>query len=263
MAEERYSTPQLLALRKTTRAVADLLRGELRDCLAALAPLFRPRAVLGNYVESGMKETFREADAAFKELQSLYHKIAFAKPFNLPQEELHSPVEVLTSVLEITPVEYTHHAKAQRETKTVTVTCPLKWVLNYSGFGLKRLQELLADGNRSQSSVREFILHYLALHLVATRQSGLVKVMGALHFPISTGRLPWCGDLPMTYVSSLATTRPPDDVIIESTELSGMDAFEEVVSVSDIQRMRNPLQDRLLELVKIPPAQSSPASSEQ
>jgi hypothetical protein len=263
MADVRYSTPELLALRKTTRAVADLVRGELRDYLAALAPLFRPRAVLGNYVESGWKETFREADSAFKELQSLYHKFAFAKPFSLPHEELRAPIEVLSSVLEITPVEYAHHAKTERETKTVTVTSPLKWVLNYSGFGLKRLQELLADGNRNQGNVREFILHYLTLHLVATRQAGLMKVMGALHFPISTGRLPWCGDLPITYVSSLATTRPPDDVIIESTDLSGMDAFEEIVSASDIQRFRNPLQERLLELVKAPPEGASAASPEK
>jgi hypothetical protein len=165
--------------------------------------------------------------------------------------------------LEITPVEYTHHAKTERDTKTVTVSSPLKWVLNYSGFGLKRLQDLLADANRNQSSVREFILHYLTLHLVATRQAGLVKVMGALHFPISTGRLPWCGDLPITYLSSLATTRPPDDVIIESTELSGMDAFEEVVTVSDIQRMRDPLQERLLELVKTTPVEAATASPEK
>ena len=42
----------------------------------------------------------------------------------------------------------------------------------------------------------------------------------------------------------------PDDVIIESTEVSGMDAFEEVVNVDDIAALRDPLRERLLEIVK-------------
>jgi hypothetical protein len=39
-------------------------------------------------------------------------------------------------------------------------------------------------------------------------------------------------------------------VIIESTELSGSDAFEEVVSLDDVAKLRNPLKDQLEELVK-------------
>ena len=46
-----------------------------------------------------------------------------------------------------------------------------------------------------------------------------------------------------TYVSSLVpTVRPPDEVIIESTELSGRDVFEEVVDVGAILAMRDPLK---------------------
>jgi hypothetical protein len=39
-------------------------------------------------------------------------------------------------------------------------------------------------------------------------------------------------------------------VIIESTEISGMDAFEEVVTVEDIAGMKDPQRELLLELVK-------------
>jgi hypothetical protein len=36
--------------------------------------------------------------------------------------------------------------------------------------------------------------------------------------------------------------------VIESAELTGMDAFEEVVDVSDLERLPDPLKERLLEL---------------
>ena len=47
----------------------------------------------------------------------------------------------------------------------------------------------------------------------------------------------------------VATERPSDAVIIESAEVTGMDAFEEVVKVEDIERLRDPLRERLLEMV--------------
>src|SRR6059058_5096549 len=56
MAEE-FTTQRLLALRKLTRALADLLRGQAKDYLATLGPLFRPRSILGGYTETNPKET--------------------------------------------------------------------------------------------------------------------------------------------------------------------------------------------------------------
>jgi hypothetical protein len=47
----------------------------------------------------------------------------------------------------------------------------------------------------------------------------------------------------------VATERPSDAVIIESAEVTGMDAFEEVVKVEDILRLRDPLRERLLDTV--------------
>jgi hypothetical protein len=245
MADEPFTTQRVLALRKITRTVADLMRGELREYLTTLAPLFRPRAVLGHYVESGFKEPVKGADAVFKEFQALFHSLAIAKPYSLPQEELRAPIEIISSVVEITPVEYAHVIQTERQTKTLTVTKPLQWILNYSGFSARRLQDLLADRNRSQNDVRAFLLHYLSLHFVASRQAGLAKILDALHFSLSTGRLPGCGELPITYVSALATTLPPDALVLESTELSGRDVFEELVPENALAEWK----DRLRELV--------------
>jgi hypothetical protein len=37
---------------------------------------------------------------------------------------------------------------------------------------------------------------------------------------------------------------------MESTEISGMDAFEEIVNIADITRLRDPLKEQLTELLR-------------
>src|SRR5207302_9701530 len=104
-----------------------------------------------------------------------------------------------------------HVAKTDGEGKPVVVTSPFKWVLTYAGFPPKRFRELLAERNRPPAAVHDFVLHYLLLHVVAGKQTGVLHVLDGLHFPVSPGRLPDLGDLPVTFVaSSLTTVRPPD-----------------------------------------------------
>jgi hypothetical protein len=68
------------------------------------------------------------------------------------------------------------------------------------------------------------------------------------------------GDLPVTFISSvISTLRPPDQVIIESTEISGMPLFEEIVNIEDIVQLRDPIKDRLIEIVKSHDASLLPA----
>jgi hypothetical protein len=95
------------------------------------------------------------------------------------------------------------------------------------------------------------VLHYLAMNVVISAQPGLGQLMETLRFPIGSTQLPGFGNLPVTYISSaVSTTLPPDAVVIESTELSGKDAFEEVVNVQDIETLRDPLKERLMEVVQ-------------
>ena len=44
--------------------------------------------------------------------------------------------------------------------------------------------------------------------------------------------------------------RPPDEVLIESTEVSGMNAFEEIVQLEDVEKLRDPLKEQLLAITK-------------
>ncbi len=246
MADEAYDTKRLLALRKLTRAVADLLRNEVKDYLGTLTPLLRPQTVFGNLVDSpGLKESVRGADAAFKDVQDIYARLVGVKPFMLPRE-LKPPLEVKNTALELSTLEYGYAAKGESASKTVVVSSPLRWVVSYGGYGLKRLYEV-ATGKVSNKDVLDVVLHTLLLHVVVSRQAGVGRVLQSLRFPASAGRLPGLGDLPVTFISAPVTTlRPPDDVIIENTEISGSDAFEEVVDLATISSIGDPLQERLL-----------------
>jgi hypothetical protein len=248
--DDQITIQKLLLLRKVTRAVGELLRGQLKEYLGTLGPLLRPRNVFGEFIAGAPKEPISGAEKAFKDLQTAYEAVAGTRLFGLPKE-LKPPLEVSSSVLEFAPVEYSHTAKTERETKAVAVTAPLKWTLNYSGFGPRRLRELLTAKTRPLEELQEFVLHTLLLQAVLARQTGVVKVLEALHFPLSTGKRPESGDLPLAFVaSSVATVLPPDAVIIESTEISGTDAFEEVVSLDDVLRPHDRLHGQLLEIVK-------------
>jgi hypothetical protein len=246
----RDSTHSLLVLRKLTRAIADTVRAQMTEYLATLAPLLRPKMVLGDYVEDGSKESTRRSEKAFKELQALYESVASTKPFSLPKE-LTLPLRLAGSGLEITPVDTAHVIASGSDTRTIMVRSPLTWTLTYSGYAPTRLPELLKAKLQTGDELARFVVSYLLLHVVTTNSPGLMSVFDALHFPITTTTLPEFGPLPITRIGvAISTTRPSDAVILQSAELTGMDAFEEVVNVQDLSQLRDPLKHRLMEIAR-------------
>jgi len=250
MTDESWNIQTLISLRRVTRAIADLVHGQLKDYLSALSPLFRPTTVFGEYIQGGAKEVSVAATKAFQELQGVYGSAASAKPFGL-SKELKPPLEIVRSPLELNPMDYPYVLKNAGETQTVLITSPLKWVLRYSDFAPGRLKQLLADPHRTDSDSSRFVLHYSVLHVVTARQTGATQILDALHFDVNSTRVAEFGELPITCIaSSVPTLRPPDEVIIESTTMTGRDVFEEVVDVPGIQNMPDPFKDRLIELIK-------------
>lgn len=246
----RDSIQSLLVLRKLTRAITDVVRAQMIEYLATLTPLFKPTTVFGDYIQGGQKEMTRKAEKAYKQLQTLYDTVATAKPFNLPRE-LTPPLNFPGTTLEITPHDYAHLAHSGTDTKTIMVRSPLTWSLTYTGYAPTKLQELLNTKMRSTDEVQKFVLSYLILHVVLENQPGLTQMLAALHFPVTTTKLPDLGDLPITRIGiGIGTTRPSDAVVRESAELTGMDAFEEVVNLEDISRLRHPLKERLVEIAR-------------
>jgi hypothetical protein len=159
------------------------------------------------------------------------------------------PLNVPAIGLEITPLDYVHVVPVGAESRRIKVRCPLTWVLTYTDYPPTRLQELLDAKARSVEELQRFVLHYLVLHIVATSDPGLARVFEALHFPLTSTTAKEFGELPITRIGiGISTTRPSDALVIESAELTGMDAFEEVVNVDDIARLPDPLKERLLQI---------------
>jgi hypothetical protein len=250
MSDEPFSTKRILLLRKLTRAISTFLTNQLREYLDALGPQLRPRSVLGDYVES-VKETVKGSEAAFKDVQIMYEKVGGPKKFHFAQE-LEKPLELNSSAVEIAPVEYAHVAKLGADSKTILITSPLRWAVNYEGYSIKRFEKVRADTTQTDSrEIFEFYIHYIVLHVVLSHQPRVMKLLDTLHFSIGPGNRPELGGLPLTYISSkVSTIRPPDEVIIESTEVSGVNVFEEVVSVADLTKLSDPVRDKLLELMQ-------------
>ena len=65
MAEDPSITlERLLKLRRATRALSDFLEGELRSHLDTIAPLLRPKRLLGNLIAGESTESYHDSDRA-------------------------------------------------------------------------------------------------------------------------------------------------------------------------------------------------------
>ena len=246
---DRDGTQSLLVLRKLTRAIADAVRAEVTSHLTTLAPLLRPQTVLGDFILGGVKENTRRAEQALKDVQALYESVAPAKPFNL-RRELTTPFNFTNPGLEITPVDYVHQAAIGGGTRAITVRAPLMWNVSYAGYAPSRLAEVLDPKVRGEG-LQQFILSHVILHVVLKNQKGVAAVLDGLRHPITTVTTAEFGGLPLTRIGiPVATERPADDVVVESAQLTGMDAFEEVVKVSDLAALREPFKERLLAIAR-------------
>jgi hypothetical protein len=243
------SITSLLVRRKLTRAIAEIVREHVSAYLATLTPLLQPQTVFGDYIQGVAKQPSRKADQALKELQALYDAVAPKQPLNL-RRELSPPFDFANQTLEITPVDYTHSTRSGAGAKNIQVRCPLTWTLTYGGFAPPRLQEVLDQKVRGDE-LQRFILSYVLINLVTTHRPGVTQILDALHVHVSTATAPEFGDLPLTRIGvGISTERPPDAVVAESAELTGIDAFEEVINVEDIARLRDPFRERLVDVVR-------------
>ncbi len=243
------SISEMLTLRKLTRAVADHLSQRLRSHLATLAPLINPRNVFGLHLRSTTKQSVKGEAEAFEQLKKLYFPLAGSTPFNL-RKDLESPIDIVNVLPEIVPVDYAYDIQDGGQSKTITITSPLKWVLTFSGNGPKRLRDLLAQQKTIVGSdLQQCVLNYLVMHVTLQNRPGVVKLLEGLRFPVTTGKMEEFGDLPVTYIECPVTTiRPTNEVIIQSTEISGTPAFEEVVSPDAIAAIKDSFKEQLLAL---------------
>ena len=241
---------QLLKQRKLTRAVAELFARDLRAYLKTLAPVFNPRSIFGEYIHGGSKSATKTAAKAFENLKSSYEKIHKTKPFNL-RKQFDTPIPLLGASPEITAYTYRYSARSENGEKDVVVTSPLKWILSYEGFGPNHLRELLTSTSDANGpKLQQTVLHNLLLCTTLENKPGAAALLGGLRFPLSVEEHQDFGPLPLIVLASpLATSLPPDNIIIDSTEISGSSDFEEVLDPNQLDTLADPLRDKIHEVL--------------
>jgi hypothetical protein len=247
---EEFTVERLLFLRKVTRAVSDYLVSQLREHLNTIAPLLRPRRILGDYIESSSSEKMVDADKNFAALNEIYSKAA-GKPFELPRP-LKSPLKPIGLTLELYPWECRCDIRAGGANTAVTITSPVRFVMSYaSGLSLSRLRQGVAGKEElKQEDVREFVVRACLLNLMLAKFPGISRLLGTLRWEVNTEISPELGGVPLTTLKApLESIRPPERLIVESTEMSGMSLFEEVVDVDALSKVHDPLVQKVEDIV--------------
>ena len=241
---------QLPRLHNVTNDVAKICRAQLRTYLDALAPLFRPRRVLGNHMDGAGKETVTGADQNISELRETYFK-ACGRPFDL-RKELPTPLESVPTQIQFYEWEYLYDIRSERERKTITVVSPLTWVLAYSStYTLSMMRQVVA-GKQEQDAegVRSFVLRACLMQLLFAKVTELRSLFEGLRYRLEVRKSPQLGELPLVTLSAPVTTiRPADDLLMTATGLSGRTGFEEVIDEDQAAHIPDPLQAQLLKVL--------------
>jgi len=248
---QQSSHEQLSRLHGVTQEVEKVCRTQLRAYLDALAPLFRPRRLLGNHMEGSGKEAAQGADQSLAELKEIYFK-ACGRPFDL-RKELTVPLESVPSQIQLHEWEYTHEIQTERERRTITVVSPLTWVLAFpSAYTFSMVRQLvIGKQEREAESVRSFVLRASLMALMFSRLPELTTLFEGLRFKVETRRSPQLVDLPLVTVSApIRTVRPSDELVLLAAAYSGRSGFVEVVDTEQAAHISDPLRAQILEILE-------------
>src|SRR5215472_17531865 len=241
---------QLPRLHNLTAEVQKICRGQLRSYLDTLAPLFRPRRVLGDHMEGAGKESVVGADQTFAELREIYFK-ACGRPFDL-RKDLPSPLESVGTQIGLYEWECAYEVRTERESRSISIVSPLTWVLAFpSTYSLSMLRQVMAGKQeRDSEGVRSFVLRSCLMHLQFAKLPELKALFEGLRYRVEVRKSPQLGELPLVTVSApIRTVRPADDLLLTATGLSGRTGFEEVIDDYQAAHIEDPLQAQILEVV--------------
>jgi len=250
---ETLRLEQIAELREKTEKLSMFLLERLKDYLETIRPLLALVRVFGKHIRSSMREEIPGAETAVRKLYEKYNEIC-SKPFLLSADLADNAVADLDSRLELCPWEYTHEAKSGNETKSITVTSPVKTVLTYkSPYSLSQIRLAVAGkGDRRQDDMREFLVAALAMQSTFDKFPGIVRLLKELRYDVQMEKCPGLGDLPLMVISSCVPSfRPADDLVLATCNLSGVPAFIELIDTEAIHNIQDPLKPRIIEVLGI------------
>jgi hypothetical protein len=235
----------LPGLRSRTERIAEALRGQLATHLETLKPMYVPARIFGKFAGGKIEvPTDERALADVKEKFPAYS----GSPFNLPA--LFEPhwLTLTGSALELIPWEYSHDIGGRK----ITMTAPLRWVLNYkSGLAIGKLRAAASgEAKLEPELLRQFVVNALALQAVLRFTPGFMQLFADLRYEMKIEALPEFKGLPLVTVTScLESFRPADDLITAATAFSGVPAFVELLDIEASKNPRDLLKERIEQLL--------------
>jgi hypothetical protein len=249
---ESLNIEQLQHLHTITKELAKLCQKQLRAHLDTVAPLFRPRRFLGDYMEGAGREPVVGSERTFAELQALYKKVAL-KPFDL-RPELAQPIPSFQTQLVLYDWEYLHSVQTERGWQTILVSAPMTWVLAYaSPYSLAVLRQQVTEGNQQKEpeAVRAFVLRACLMHMLFQKYPGMSHLFGGLRYTVETRYAREFGNLPLVTVSApFPTVRPSDDLVVKAAGFAGGSSFAEVADIEGIRTLLDPIREEALGLLR-------------
>jgi hypothetical protein len=237
-------------LRAKTEAVSKQLQDQLTTHLETLRPILSPERLFGKSV--GAKTDTPLADRALAQLQQSYRPFA-ARPFDLPTEFDPYWLSLVGNRITLYPWEYSYEASNGRETKSITMTSPVRWVVSFtSGYTLSQFrQAVIGKGERRPEQLRQFVVNALVMQLMFTHTPGLASLFADLRYHVETHSASDLPKLPLTTVTSgLPSFRPADDLILAATNFSGIPAFIELIDLDALSQLQDPLRARIEERLR-------------
>jgi hypothetical protein len=251
MTPQTISPDQILQLRSATQTLSQALFTRLRAHFDALAPLFRPRRFLGDYMEGIGKEAVTGAERNAKELQELYRKVA-VKPFDL-RPELSTPLESVPTQFRFHEWGYQHAMQTDRGWQSIHVTTPLTAVVAYdSPYSLTTLRDVLSgNAQRDPEAVRAFVVRACVMHEMFRKFPSITELLSALRYRVEVRKLPAFGELPLVTISTpFQTFRPPDNVVALAAGMAGGQSFAEILDVDSVRTFTDPVRDETIRILE-------------
>lgn len=240
---------QMTQLRERSKAVSVILNKELQAYLKTITPLFSPRKVLGEYMQSATRDKVVGAEKNYSIILENY-KSVLRDVFGY-NAKLSSPVPAIQNELVAEPWVYSDDLDGT----VLSFSSPVRWVLSYDcSYDLPRLiAEKLKDEQPHYDSITPFVLNALVIWLLLENSPGLVRLLEGLGYEVSIERQPKiAGTLPFVVLTSrVAAFRPQNDLVRMVAQFSGSSGFEEIIDVDQIDAIENPLQIKLQSLLSV------------
>jgi hypothetical protein len=246
---KKLDNQEFFKLRQVTEKVAHALGRRLANHLDILRPLFIPRRLLGTYVKSAVIEEVPRSEKAFADLQELYSTIC-EKPFGLPKK-LQPPLPPISNQLEMTPLQYPLCVEGSGD-KTISVTSPTQWILSYrSECPINRLKAMVFGSEpRQPDEMRQALINHLSLVILLRHVPNLTQLLEDLRYHVKIRDLVDLGNLPVIVLKApVQTFLPPDDFILQVTQLSGIPAFQEIIDLEAVENILDSLKETLKNII--------------